>query len=125
VLFGDRHVSSTPDWRGAVNKLAESFAPERNADRELRRGADWTPHEGVLLRSAFSNLERISIISERSLGMDDIVGRAFSTSVTSPLSMGERTEEFEAELRAALSTLSFDGCFSEIVEVSGLIARRA
>jgi 2-polyprenyl-3-methyl-5-hydroxy-6-metoxy-1,4-benzoquinol methylase len=124
VLFGDRHISSTPEWRDVVSKLAETFAPERSADRERRKGPDWTPHETVLLQSPFNDLERIGLIRERQLTADDIVGRAFSTSVTSPETLGDKTDPFERELRAALAKLSPDGHFSEIVEITGLIARR-
>ncbi|NMN70420.1 class I SAM-dependent methyltransferase [Rhizobium sp. 57MFTsu3.2] len=124
VLFGDRHISSTPDWRQAVNEIAESFAPERNANRERRKSPDWIEHESILLRSPFGDLERISVVRERKLGLDDIVGRAFSTSVTSPQALGERTAAFEAELRATLLKLSPEGSFLEVVEIGGLIARR-
>lgn len=124
VLFGDHHISSTPDWRQAVNKLAETFAPERNADRERRKGPDWVEHESILLRSPFSDLERISAIRERKLSLDDIVGRAFSTSVTSPQALGERAIAFEADLRDTLLKLSPEGTFTEVVEIGGLIARR-
>jgi len=124
VLFGDRHISSTPDWRQAVNTLAEAFAPERHADRERRKAPDWIEHESILLRSPFNDLERISVIRERKLGLDDIVGRAFSTSVTSPQALGERTAAFDAELRDSLLKLSPEGTFAEVVEISGLIARR-
>jgi SAM-dependent methyltransferase len=125
VLFGDRHISSTPDWRRAVNALAETFAPERNADRERRKAPDWIDHERILLRSAFHDLERISVIRERNLSLDDIVGRAFSTSVTSPQALGERTGAFESELRGTLLKLSPEGAFSEVVDIGGLIARRS
>jgi SAM-dependent methyltransferase len=125
VLFGDRHIAATPAWREAVNGLAETFAPTRNADRERRKGPDWTPHEAVLLQSAFNDLERIGIVRERTLTADDVVGRAFSTSVTSPETLGDRADAFEAELRAALTRLSPDGQFSEIVEITGVIARRS
>ncbi|MBB4171604.1 class I SAM-dependent methyltransferase [Rhizobium sp. BK538] len=124
VLFGGRHISSTPDWRQSVNKLAKTFAPERNADRERRKGPDWIEHESILLRSTFNDLERISVVRERRLSLDDVVGRAFSTSVTPPQALGERTAAFETELRATLLKLSPEGTFAEVVEIGGLIARR-
>jgi SAM-dependent methyltransferase len=124
VLFGDRHIASTQDWRAAVNTLSETFAPERNADRERRKGPDWIAHETVLLHSPFNRLERVGIVNERQLTADDIIGRAFSTSVTSPETLGDKAEAFETELRTALATLSPDGRFAETVEISGLIARR-
>lgn len=124
VLFGDRHIASTPDWRTAVNALSETFAPERNADRERRKSPDWVAHETVLLQSPFGKLERIGIVQERQLTTDDIIGRAFSTSVTSPGTLGDKAQAFESELRDALARLSQEGRFAETVEISGLIARR-
>ncbi|KQV73338.1 class I SAM-dependent methyltransferase [Rhizobium sp. Root1220] len=124
VLFGDRHVSVTPDWHEALRKLAEHFSPERNAERERRRGPEWTPHEDILLKSAFRNLERIGIVVERSLDIDDIVGRVFSMSATSPQALGDRVAEFEQTLRRELVALSSTGTFSETVDVNGLICFR-
>ncbi|TCL72630.1 methyltransferase domain-containing protein [Rhizobium sp. BK251] len=124
VLFHDRHISSTPDWRSVVNQLAETYSPEKNADRERRRSPDWIPHEAVLMRSPFCDLERIGVLRERELDIDDIVGRAYSTSVTSPQALGDRAEDFEAALRAELLRLAPEGRLTEIVEVNGLIAFR-
>jgi hypothetical protein len=125
VLFGDRHISSTPEWRDAVNGLAETFAPARNADRERRKGPTGRRTKPCCCnrRSTISNASASS--GSGQLTADDIVGRAFSTSVTSPETLGDRADAFEAELRAALARLSPDGHFSEIVEITGLIARRS
>jgi SAM-dependent methyltransferase len=124
VLFHDKNIAASADWRGIVEDLAKTFSPERNADRERRKGREWEPHEAVLLRSPFSKLERIGIVHERRLTIDDIVGRAFSTSVTSPQALGEKAAGFESGLRARLIEASPDGMFTEIVEVAGLLAFR-
>ena len=124
VLFHDRNIAARPDWRTSLEALAASFSPERNADRERRKGRDWLPHEAVLLDSPFRNLERIGIVHERSLTADDIVGRAFSTSVTSPQALGYKAAGFEAALRERLAEAAPDGVFTEVVEVSALLAWR-
>ena len=59
-----------------------------------------------------------------SLTEDDIVGRAFSQSTTSPEKLGEKADAFEAELRGALRALNPDGKFTEIAEMVALVARR-
>jgi hypothetical protein len=46
-------------------------------------------------------------------------------SVTSRQALGDKADEFEAELRAELVQASPDGRFTEIVEASGLLAFRA
>ncbi|PZM09460.1 class I SAM-dependent methyltransferase [Rhizobium tubonense] len=124
VLFGDRHVSTKPDWRSIVEKLGEVFSPERSADRVKRKSKEWEPHESVLLRSPFCKLERIGIVFEHVLDIEDIVGRAFSMSVTSQQALGDKAGEFEAALREELKRASADGRFTEIVEASGLLAFR-
>jgi hypothetical protein len=92
--------------------------------RRLRRMEE-EPHEVVLLRSPFSALERHGVVVVRHLGVDDVVGHAYSTSVASPQALGPRRGEFEAALRDGLARLSPSGTFDEIVEVTALIARRA
>ncbi|MBY4632333.1 class I SAM-dependent methyltransferase [Rhizobium croatiense] len=125
ILFGDRHISASPAWRDVLEKVSERFSPEPiRTERQLRRGPDWIKHEEFLLRSAFLNLERIGIVTERLLDADEIVGRAFSMSVTSPQALGDSTAEFEQALRSELAALSPDGKFTEIIEANALIASR-
>ncbi|MBB3644972.1 SAM-dependent methyltransferase [Rhizobium sp. BK619] len=125
VLFGDRHISASPAWRETMESVSERLSPEEmRAERQLRRGPDFGKHEEFLLRSAFRNLERIGIVTERVIDADEIVGRAFSMSVTSPQALGDRTMEFERTLRSELAALAPDGKFTEIVESNALIAFR-
>lgn len=124
VLFHDRNVTMTPHWRDTILALAEEFSPERSAEREKRRSREFEPHESILLHSAFSNLERIGIVHERHLDIDDIVGRAFSMSVTSPQALGDKAASFEAKLRSELAKAAPDGRFTEITESTALLAFR-
>lgn len=124
VLFSDKHIAATPDWRDVLHQLSETYSPEKSAERKLRRAPEFGPHETILLRSPFRNLERIGIVNERVIGSEDIIGRAFSMSVTSPQALGDKTQEFEAALRTELAALSPDGRFTEIVEGHAMIAFR-
>jgi len=124
VLFDDRRiVSPGMHWRTLVEQLHDKFMPAQTARRRQRKLED-DRHEAVLLRSAFSDLERYGVVFTRTLGPDEIVGWVYSTSTTSPEALGDRRADFEADLRAGLATLSPGGEFSEIVEVSALIAKR-
>jgi len=124
VLFDDRRIASPGvHWRTLVEELHEKFIPTQTAGIR-RRKLEEDRHEAVLLRSAFSDLERYGVIFTRTLGPDDIVGWVYSTSSTSPEALGDQRAAFEAELRAGLSAMSLGGEFSEIVEVNALIARR-
>ncbi len=125
VLFHDTNVAMKPDWRDIILSLADRFSPERSAERVQRRGRAWEPHESVLLHSPFCNIERIGIVRERHLGIDDLIGRAFSMSTTAPQVLGEKTEAFEAALREALNQAAPDGHFTEIVESTALLAFRS
>lgn len=124
VLFHDKNVAMKPDFRGVILALAEKFSPERSAERARRRSPEWETHESVLLHSPFKNLERIGIVEERQLDIEDIVGRAFSMSVTSPQALGDSAADFEAALRSELGKAAPDGRFTEIVESTALLAFR-
>ena len=124
VLFHDKNVLATPDWRSIIDRLTETFSPDRRADRLMRKSKQWAPHEAMLLNSPFRNLERIGIVRERILDIEDIVGRVYSMSSTSPQALGDKAGEFEAALRAELLQVAPDGRLSEIVESAGLLAFR-
>jgi 2-polyprenyl-3-methyl-5-hydroxy-6-metoxy-1,4-benzoquinol methylase len=124
VLFHDKTILASPDWRGIVEKLAETFSPERHEERLLRKGKTWAPHETMLLASPFRNLERIGIIRDYERDIEDIVGRVFSMSSTSPQALGDKLADFEAALRAELLEVAPDGKITEIVEANGLLAFR-
>ncbi|MFK8253656.1 class I SAM-dependent methyltransferase [Ancylobacter terrae] len=125
ALFGDRRIAAAPDWHGALQTLGETYSPSRMAERKIRRGPGWMPHEGVLVRSPFAHVERIGRILERPLDADAIVGRAFSRSVTSPEALGTLRPAFEIALRAELKRLSPSGAFTEIVGVDAILGFRA
>lgn len=124
-LFHDRRISSTPDRRDLMEGIAEKFSPERSQSRHFRRSPGWAPHEEVLLQSAFSDVEVIGRVLARDVTIDDLVGRAYSMSVTSPETLGERQQPFEEALRTALAAASPDGQFTEIVGVDAILAFRA
>jgi len=64
------------------------------------------------------------VIVRRALTTEDIVGRALSLSATSPEKLGDKRAQYEADLRAGLARLSPDGQFTEIAELSALVAWR-
>ncbi len=125
ALFADQRIEARgADWPALVERLREEFVPALATERRERKHTE-EPHEVVLLCSAFSSLERHGVIVTRRLRADDIVGRAYSSSTTSPAALGERRPAFEQALREGLARLSPTGEFSEFVEVDALIARRS
>jgi hypothetical protein len=79
----------------------------------------------MLLRSAFCAVETHGQVFTQELTPDDIVGRAYSMSVTSPEALGEHRTAFEVELRNGIAGLAPDQRFSEIVEVEAMLGFRS
>lgn len=125
ALVHDDHPATVENtWRSALRDLADRFGRSEAPHIRASRSEGYRTHESVLLDSAFARLDRIGIVVRRTLTADDIVGLAFSLSVCSPERLGTSTHAFETELRGELARLSADGHFTEIAELSALIARR-
>jgi len=125
VLFYDSHMRCAEnDFEGVLNRMRERYS--RDAIRlKLKKSHAVKPDESVFLDSTFSCMIRIGQLERRTLTADTIVGRAFSLSATSPEKLGDRLPAFESELRARLAELSPNGEFTELVEFTALICRRA
>jgi SAM-dependent methyltransferase len=132
MVAADGGVVVFYDWRmrcaenafeNVLNRMRERFSA--NATRLKQKKANAVkPDESVLLDSAFSRVVRIGLVERRPLTADQIVGRAFSLSATSPAALRERLPAFETELRDRLAELQPDGQFVELVEFVALIGRR-
>jgi SAM-dependent methyltransferase len=126
ALFHDRHPRTVENrWHAVLRDVANVYGRSNSAHVQERENPGYRTHESVLLDSAFSRLEGASVFLRRELGVDDIVGRAFSLSSLSPEKLGGRVVDFERDLRRELSLLSPDGRFTEIAELSALIAWRS
>jgi ubiquinone/menaquinone biosynthesis C-methylase UbiE len=125
ALFNDEHLKTTENrWRVALDDVANHYGADESPHRADRKSPEYRNHESVLLDSAFPVLESVGVIVTRELSADDIVGIAWSLSVTARDRLGERAEAFEAELRHELAKLSPEGRFREIAEMRALIAKR-
>lgn len=125
LVHDDHPATAENHWRAALRNLADRYGRAEAPHVRATKARGYRTHEAVLLDSPFSRLERIGLIVRRELGADDIVGLGFSLSVLSPERLGDRANEFETELRGELARLSPNGRFTEIAELSALIARRA
>jgi ubiquinone/menaquinone biosynthesis C-methylase UbiE len=125
AFFDDDHPATAENsWRVALRELGNKYGREQSPHLVRARSPGFRTHHALLLDSPFSRLEGLSEFIRRELSADDIVGRAFSTSTSSPERLGDRAEAFETELRAALTALSPEGRFVEIAELAALVARR-
>ena len=67
----------------------------------------------MLLRSAFSSVERISVFEARTANLEEIVARALSFSANSPAALGEDgSAAYEAQVRERMLAISPDGNIS-------------
>jgi len=126
ALFHDDHPATVENaWRRVLRDIAGHHG--RNEASHLReaRKARFRTHEALLMDSKFPRLAGLSEFIRRPVTADEILGLGFSLSTTSPERLGEKAASFEADLRKALAELSPDGRFTEIAEVSALVARRA
>ncbi len=123
ALFGE-HLIDAPEngWRRGWEIVARKWAD--GAHRRHWRNPDWERHDTVLARSAFNRIERITFRYRRTSTIDELVGRAYSMSSTSPAVIGDRKDEFERELKSALTDISPSGTFDELVEAEAMLAWR-
>lgn len=124
VLFGDERPALPENaWTRDCEALLERYA-EGDENRRWRKSEAYAPHLTVLLDSAFSNLERISVIWRRELDVETVIERALSQSSTSRARLGDRADAMVAELRAAAEGWRAGQGLSEVLASHALIARR-
>jgi ubiquinone/menaquinone biosynthesis C-methylase UbiE len=123
ALFHDAHPPVEENgWFKAMVRVAEKFG--RAGAAHVRKRGGHRRYEPYLFASAFTELDGLSVTIRRPLNADEVLGRAFSTSLCAPDRLDERKQAFAAELSAALRELSPDGKFAEVAELVALVARR-
>jgi ubiquinone/menaquinone biosynthesis C-methylase UbiE len=92
--------------------------------RRDRRSGGHKRYEPFLFASAFREIDSLSVTIRQGLTVEEIVGRAFSMSASSPQTLGTAREAFVQALSAALREFSPDGKFTEVAELVAVLARR-
>jgi SAM-dependent methyltransferase len=117
------HDAGVP-WHARFEELRKAHG-NFDAFYHWRKSGSWEEHVSVLLRSAFSHVERISVFEPRTTPIEEVVARALSFSANSPAALGEQGRiAYEKEVREAMLAISPSGAFPEIVESVAIIARR-
>lgn len=125
-FFHDAHpVLPENAWFKVLCKVGDKFGRAQQPHAAERKALGHRRYEPFLFRSAFTQLDGLSVTIRQTISEDEIVGRAFSQSTTSPARLGADADAFEAELRKSLRALSPEGIFTEIAEMVALIARRS
>ncbi len=125
VFFHDAHpVLPENQWFKILCKVGDRYGRAAQPHIAERKALGHRRYETSLYQSVFTKLDGLSVTIRKPITEDEIVGRAFSQSTTSPEKLGTRTDDFEAELRDRLRALSPEGRFTEIAEMVALVARR-
>ena len=125
ALFGDDHPNTVENaWRRKLREICDRYG--RKSLPHVMAAADhgFRSDESLLLDSSFPQLERAGVFVRRQITIEEVVGLAFSLSSTSVERLGDRAAAFERELREELGALSSDDRFTEIAEMTALVARR-
>jgi SAM-dependent methyltransferase len=124
VVFSTRTPKQPENgWHEAFEAVLSKYQAEGSA-RSAWRGADWVPHETVLLDGPFPRLETVILTERRRTPSASLLQRALSMSSTTRARLGEQEAELAAELAAALAPYERDGMVGEIVESVAIIATR-
>ena len=116
ALFHDAHPPVEENgWFKILCDVQARYRPNRQRGGHKR-------YEPFLFASAFTDIDSLSVTIRQDLTVDDLVGRAFSMSASSPQSAAR--EEFRRNLSEALRELSADGKFVEVAELVAVLARR-
>jgi hypothetical protein len=126
AFFHDAHpVLPENQWFKIVCKLGDKYGRAAQPHIAERKALGHRRYEPFLYQSAFTKLDGLSVTIRKPITEDEIVGRAFSQSTSSPEKLGPQAGAFEAELRDKLRELAPGGNFIEIAEMVALMARRA
>ncbi len=122
VLFSESYPSvPANDWHPKFRTILDVHAMDDPARDILTHGKD---HETVLLTSAFSHLERISVLERRATPLESMVDRALSFARAWDGRPGPRADQLVQEIRSALTPFLVDDAVNEVIEGTALIARR-
>ena len=123
VLFRDSHPDVPENaWRTEYSAVIERYAEDE--ERQRRRGPGWISHTALLLNSAFSRIEELSVIERRRLTASGLLDRALSMSSTSRGRLGARADDLLRELTDLIGRLAPSGHLREVVATTALMARR-
>jgi ubiquinone/menaquinone biosynthesis C-methylase UbiE len=126
AFFDDSNPKTAENaWRETLTEIANKYGRLSSPNQAVKRVPDYRSNESLLFDSAFPVLEICGVTVKRRITAEEVLGLARSLSTTSPERLGGRHAQFETELRDVLAQLSPAGVFTEIAEITALIAKRA
>lgn len=103
--------------------IVDFLGPERRAGSGFYTHPE-DSHEAVLGRSAFRNVEKLTLVTQQVLTIEQIVGLQLSTSYASPALLGNRLDDFRRTLSKRLAEIEPSGVFSGERTTDVLMATR-
>lgn len=97
----------------------------RTQEREVEPRQDsHEPHQAIVARSAFSNLQSGSLSFKESLGLEQVLGELYSMSGSKPERFGPNLGAFERDFRTIMSHLEPSGRFERERGFGYIFARK-
>ena len=124
ALFSESYPE-VPDnaWHAPFQALLDSYAsgdPAKSRTRGLAKS------EGLLLRSAFDHLERVSVLEQRETPIERFVDRALSFGAAWDGRPGNREDDLADEVRKLIARYATaQGTVHEVLEGHALVALRS
>ena len=81
-------------------------------------------HEAVVRASPFQRISVLRADYRRAYTLDELIGLQSTFAYSSPSTLGEKREAFEADLRTALSILQPEGLFTTTLQAAVIVGRR-
>ena len=126
ALFDDNHPDVPENaWRERWRALIDRYAEGDPVHDRRRVRSGWLRHQSFLLASAFSRIERLSVLGHRTATTESLIDRVMSMSSTSRARLGdERADALAVELRALFAEIAPAGALDEVLEWGAMIATR-
>ena len=121
LLSDDAYDAPENDWWRRFMEVCDSF---RVSDDYMPHREGWEPHISLLIRSAFSDIQQVSLFAHHRWTIDDVIGLALSRSNMADSKLGPKKKSFVAAVHQSLAPYLVDDHLVSLVEQSAIIARR-
>ncbi len=119
VVVEDNHLPVAENaWVGIWGAVRRRWG-DRREHKQI-----WEKAISALERSPFGRVKTFGVRYVRPLSVEQVIGRSYSMSVSSPAIIGANRAAFEEELRRRLLALHPTGRFKEIVVARAVVALR-
>lgn len=127
AIIGDGSLwTKANQWQVLIKHIVQQYlGDERRAGNStftIATDQSTATHESVIKKSAFQNLQSIHYRYEFKWDIPHIIGYLYSTSFCSPHLIGNKKEQFEADLSKSLLEYNPKGAYVEEIELYALLA---